>query len=846
MGKICIVLDDVNNGDIEWGFVLSNLSMNLQGSKIIATTRKEEVFGQMKQVSLQKLSKLSDEDCWSLFEKIAFGNGLGKTDELTRIGRQIVEKCQGEALAAKIIGSFLCSKKHEDDWLFVLNNKIWDAEKRDERLKGILKLRYDHLAPPLKKCISYCFIFHKCSVINKNKLIRSWMAENFLGSSMEVRALESIGKEYFNILMCNSFFKIVKRNVSGEIKSCRINDLIHDLEPSIVEAECSIVDVSEINEGKGMDRIRRMCLLFGTDHDISYIPTGTYKAMKLRTLNYSVSRVGKEIIKRVPEDLCFKLTFLRVLDLSHSAIRELPSSIGKLKLLSYLDISYTSVTTLPDSLTKLYNLRTLKLKSCCLREFPKEMRKLIGLRHLINSNNRSGQPKMPFELSKLSCLQKLSVFAVSKDSGFGIKELKVLSLLEGKLQIHNLENVSNESGAEDANLKNKTKISHVELYWSKDTGKHTDTASNVLEHLQPPQSLKNLVIHNFPGREFPTWLPANLPKLVSISLVNCYSCQLLPALGKLKSLKVLHLRKMNSVALIDDKFYRDSEEPFSALKELHLSEMSNLKWFNSSSSCFGCLEWLKIDKCTKLNVTPTLFPSLQKFEVSNSIGVAINSLVASNLKTLTSIEITRSVELTSLPHGLLQGNGVLQILEISDCKNFDGILPKQQAHQSQVRHNSSLKSLRIYHCPKLTSLPTVQGWISLHDLRIVDCRRLKFLPDGLQDLSKLEYLHIGGFSEDLECLPDQLQVLTSLQHLILEDFPSLVTLPNWLGNFCFLRKLVIRRCEKLKSLPSEEQMRRLTALQIVQLEQCPLLEDKGLGGESDKLAHIILQRDRPY
>ncbi|RZC56162.1 hypothetical protein C5167_015008 [Papaver somniferum] len=597
---------------------------------------------------------------------------------------------------------------------------------------------------------------------------------------------------------------------------------------------------------KGMDRIRRMCLLFGTDHDISYIPTGTYKAMKLRTLNYSVSRVGKEIIKRVPEDLCFKLTFLRVLDLSHSAIRELPSSIGKLKLLSYLDISYTSVTTLPDSLTKLYNLRTLKLKSCCLREFPKEMRKLIGLRHLINSNNRSGQPKMPFELSKLSCLQKLSVFAVSKDSGFGIKELKVLSLLEGKLQIHNLENVSNESGAEDANLKNKTKISHVELYWSKDTGKHTDTASNVLEHLQPPQSLKNLVIHNFPGREFPTWLPANLPKLVSISLVNCYSCQLLPALGKLKSLKVLHLRKMNSVALIDDKFYRDSEEPFSALKELHLSEMSNLKWFNSSSSCFGCLEWLKIDKCTKLNVTPTLFPSLQKFEVSNSIGVAINSLVASNLKTLTSIEITRSVELTSLPHGLLQGNGVLQILEISDCKNFDGILPKQQAHQSQVRHNSSLKSLRIYHCPKLTSLPTVQGWISLHDLRIVDCRRLKFLPDGLQDLSKLEYLHIGGFSEDLECLPDQLQVLTSLQHLILEDFPSLVTLPNWLGNFCFLRKLVIRRCEKLKSLPSEEQMRRLTALQIVQLEQCPLLEDKGLGGESDKLAHIILQRDRPY
>ncbi|KAI3837898.1 hypothetical protein MKW92_000142, partial [Papaver armeniacum] len=130
-------------------------------------------------------------------------------------------------------------------------------------------------------------------------------------------------------------------------------------------------------------------------------------------------------------------------------------------------------------------------------------------------------------------------------------------------------------------------------------------------------------------------------------------------------------------------------------------------------------------------------------------------------------------------------------------------------------------------------------------LRIVNCRRLTSLPDGMDCLISLEYLHIGGYSDGFESLPDQLQFLTSLQHLILEDFPSLVTLPEWLGNFVLLKKLVLRWCQSLKNLPSKEQMLRLTMLDMIQLQRCPLLDDSFYGKDS-KIAHIpIVQCDNP-
>ena len=72
---------------------------------------------------------------------------------------------------------------------------------------------------------------------------------------------------------------------------------------------------------------------------------------------------------------------LRALDLSHSSIKSLPGSIGKLLHLRYLDLSENNFKVLPRAITNLYNLQTLQLFWCeQLKELPKDIDKLVHLR----------------------------------------------------------------------------------------------------------------------------------------------------------------------------------------------------------------------------------------------------------------------------------------------------------------------------------------------------------------------------------------------------------------------------------------------------------------------------------
>ena len=105
-----------------------------------------------------QLQRLSNEQSWLLFKKIAFGpddNHDGYA-ELIQIGREIVEKCDCIPLAIRVIGSLLYGQDRSK-WLSIQETGF--ANRSADDLRSILKLSYDELEFPLKSCFSYLALF---------------------------------------------------------------------------------------------------------------------------------------------------------------------------------------------------------------------------------------------------------------------------------------------------------------------------------------------------------------------------------------------------------------------------------------------------------------------------------------------------------------------------------------------------------------------------------------------------------------------------------------------------------------------------------------------------------------
>ncbi|XP_072964698.1 putative disease resistance protein RGA1 [Typha angustifolia] len=94
----------------KWEMLQNVLSCGGLGSKIIVTTRSEQVARIMSTLEPHRLQGLRSEDCWKLFRQRAFRSRSNRNDpRLENIGREIVDKCGGSPLAAKALGCLMGS-----------------------------------------------------------------------------------------------------------------------------------------------------------------------------------------------------------------------------------------------------------------------------------------------------------------------------------------------------------------------------------------------------------------------------------------------------------------------------------------------------------------------------------------------------------------------------------------------------------------------------------------------------------------------------------------------------------------------------------------------------------------
>ncbi|XP_021717138.1 putative disease resistance protein RGA3 [Chenopodium quinoa] len=360
--------------------------------------------------STYDLKGLSEEDSWHLFEKMAFEKEDDRMDTgLVEIGKFILKKCCNVPLAIRVVGSLLYGQG-KSTWLSFRDLDLRKIKQEDNNdILSILKLSYHHLALSLKSCFSYCALFPKEYRIEKDTLISLWITNHFI-VPLDGQSVEEAGEEHFMTLLQRCFFQDVERDDVGEIVSCKVHDLMHEVAQEVAETE-----IINFVAGQLKKNYRHLSL----GHlDMGSILRSMGDLKRLRTLFLLGHVKGSlEVFDSDTRELFSKEKYLRVLRLCHKSIRTLPSTIDKLIHLRYLDLSYSyELQFLPETVCELINMQTLKLKKCwSLKELPKNLRKLVNLRHL-DLNDCFNLSHMPPGMSNLICLQSLSRFVVCFDT----------------------------------------------------------------------------------------------------------------------------------------------------------------------------------------------------------------------------------------------------------------------------------------------------------------------------------------------------------------------------------------------------------------------------------------------
>jgi len=318
----------------------------------------------MRSNKVLQLEQLEEEHCWKLFAKHAFKDENSQINhDFMDIAKRILTKCQGLPLALKTIGSLLCKKSSLVEWESILASEIWDLSEEESNIIPALMLSYHHLPSHLKRCFSYCALFPKNYVFQKEELILLWMAENFLQCSQQSMTMEAVGEQYFKDLFSSSFFQRSRENEMHFI----MHDLLNDLAKYVSGDFCFTFNDEESNH---ILKMTRHFSFLGNRNTSPKLIETLYNAKGLRTflplniLPFDV-RWNMSISSTSIQELFSKFMFFRVILLPNCfQLEELPDTIGNLKHLRFLDLSSTCIKELPDSICSLSNLQILKLRHC--------------------------------------------------------------------------------------------------------------------------------------------------------------------------------------------------------------------------------------------------------------------------------------------------------------------------------------------------------------------------------------------------------------------------------------------------------------------------------------------------
>ncbi|KAK8937464.1 Disease resistance protein RPS5 [Platanthera zijinensis] len=335
----------------------------IRAQKVVFTTRLEVVCGHMQARPRMKLECLDKDEAWLLFQEKVGEETIRAHARILQLARRVAEECDGLPLALVVIGTAMSTKKTPKEW----QNTITLLEKsRSNEIQGMgdkilpkLKFSYDNLTDEIiRKCFLLCCLWPEDHSISKTDLIECWMGHGLVDEGK----FDNINEAYDNghALIGSLQAACLLERGDDEDKEVKMHDVIRDLALWIA-SNCGdkpnkfIVSSGSMSVKNTQGEVERISLVRSDVCDTSGLPAN---CSKLETLMLQESISFKSIVTGF-----FEATrALTYLDLSYTAIYDLPFSIGQLGNLRYLNLSHTNIPTLPSQLGYLRELRFLLLR----------------------------------------------------------------------------------------------------------------------------------------------------------------------------------------------------------------------------------------------------------------------------------------------------------------------------------------------------------------------------------------------------------------------------------------------------------------------------------------------------
>ncbi|KAG5224292.1 disease resistance protein [Salix suchowensis] len=565
--KWVLILDDL------WkAFDLQKLGIpdQVQGCKLIVTSRSVRVCQQMKTQRTIKVEPISKKEAWTLFIE-RLGHDVALSPEVKRIAVDVAKECAGLPLGIITMAGSLRGVDDLHEWRNTLKklkeSKFIDME---DEVFQLLRLSYDRLDNDLalQQCLLYCALYPEDHKIEREDLICYLIDEGIVGGMRSRQAAFDEGHTMLNklenVCLLESCFDHYHR------RCVKMHDLIRDMALQILQTSSPVMVGDCVEELPDVDMWKEDLVRVSLkDCYFKEIPSShSPKCPNLSTLLLH----NNEGLEFIAASFFEQLHRLKVLNLSHTNITKLPDSVSDLVSLSALLLTSCVKLKLVPSLKKLKALKRLDLSRTPLENMPQGMECLSNLRYL--SMNGCGDKDFPSGI--LPQLSRLQVFVLEDEflsCPITVKGKEVGSLRKLETLVCHFEGESDFVEY----LHSQDKTQSLNTYQIFVGLMDTDDYSRIMDdyHRSKTIALCNLSINR--DGDFWIMFPNDIQELV---IYKC-SCDVYSLIKYATNLEVIRIWDSNSMeSLVSSPWLYSAPSPLPSYNGI----FSSLVEFN----CYGC------------------------------------------------------------------------------------------------------------------------------------------------------------------------------------------------------------------------------------------------------------------